>query len=97
MRRRRRNYTEEFKEEAVALVLDQGVSIAQVAKDLDLTESALRNWVKAAKLRKARGSGADLAPSEREELKRLRKEVKLLREERTILKKAATFFAKESP
>ena len=97
MRRRRRNYTEEFKEEAVALVLDQGVTIGQVATDLDLTESALRNWVKSAKKRKAQGPGADLTPSEREELKRLRKEVKLLREERTVLKKAVTFFAKENP
>lgn len=96
MKRRRRHYTEEFKAEAVALVLDQGVAIPQVAKDLDLTESSLRNWVNAAKERKARNGSEDLTPSEREELKRLRKEVKVLREERTILKKAATFFAKEN-
>ena len=96
MKRRRRSYTEEFKAEAVALVLDQGVSIPQVSKDLDLTESSLRNWVHAAEQRKTKGDGLVLTPSERDELKLLRKEVKLLREERAILKKAATFFAKES-
>ena len=96
MRRRRRRYSEEFKAEAVALVLEQGVAIRQVARDLELTESALRNWVGFAKQRKAKGDGSDLTPSEREELRQLRKEVKVLREERTILKKAATFFAKES-
>lgn len=94
MKRRRRSFTEEFKAEAVALVLDRGVSMAQVAQDLDLTESALRNWVKAAKERRA--TGTEITPSEREELKRLRKEVRLLREERTILKKAAAYFAKEN-
>lgn len=96
MRRKRRSFTDEFKAEAVALVLERGVSIPQVAKDLDLTETALRSWVRAAKESGARVAAGGLSDAEREELKRLRKEVKVLREERTILKKAATFFAKES-
>ena len=92
----RRSHTEEFKAEAVFLVLGQGVSSTEVANDLDLTESALRNWVRAEKQRRARGSGGNLTPSERDELKRLRKEIKILREEKAILKKATTFFAKEN-
>ena len=56
MKRRRRNFTEEFKAEAVALVLDRGVPASQVAQDLDLTESALRNWLKAAKERRTSGT-----------------------------------------
>ncbi len=84
---------EEFKAKAVALVLDRGVPMAQVAQDLDLTESALMNWVKAAKERRA--TGTDITPSERQELKRLRMEVRLLREERP-LEQAAAYFAEEN-
>jgi len=94
MKRRRRTFTEEFKAEAVALVLNQGLSTAQVAKDLGLSDSAIRKWVRTANAQQT--SGTDLTPSERDELKRLRSEVRLLREERTILKKAAAYFAKES-
>ena len=47
MGRKRRSFTDEFKAEAVALVLEQNVSIAQVATDLDLTETSLRGWVPA--------------------------------------------------
>ncbi len=96
MGRKRRSFTDEFKAEAVALVLEQDVSIAQVATDLDLTETPLRGWVRAVERAQAQGQATDLGSAERDELKRLRKEVKLLREERTILKKATMFFAKES-
>ena len=94
-RRKRRSFSDEFKAEAVAQVLDQGLAIPKVAEDLDLTESALRAWVKRAEESNARVASGGLNNAERDELLRLRKEVKRLREDREILKKAATFFAKE--
>jgi len=95
MRRKRRSFTDEFKAEAVAMVRQRGLSVGQVAKDLDLTETALREWVKRAEEADKRVASGGLSDAERTELARLRKEVKVLREEREILKKAATFFAKE--
>jgi transposase-like protein len=92
-RRPRRSYTPEFRAEAVRLVKSSGKSIPQIAKELDLTESALRNWIDKAEEQSLPGA---LTADEREELKRLRKEVKRLEMEREILKKAAAFFAKEN-
>ena len=91
-RRRRRRYDTEFKEQAVRLVLDGGQSVAAVARDLDLTETALRDWVKRAQADRTKGRTGLTA--EREELARLRRENRILQEEREILKKAAAFFAK---
>jgi transposase len=93
-RRKRRAFTPEFKAEAVAVLQSSGKSLQRVAQELDLTESALRNWV-----RQAEGPSAGAAPegeTERGELTRLREEVRVLRMERDFLKKAAAFFAKES-
>lgn len=94
-RRPRRAFTDEFKAEAVRLVLDEGKSIAAVARDLDLTGSALGEWVKHARADRS-GGKTGLTTEEREELRRLRKEVRVLRMERDILKKATAFFAKDS-
>jgi len=94
-RRARRKYTPEYRDGAVALVLDQGKSIADVARDLDLTPSALGYWVKQARANRSNGK-TGLTTAEREELARLRKEVRELKFERDLLKKAAAFFAKES-
>jgi transposase len=96
MSRKRKRYTREFKKEAVGLVLDQGLSAAQAARDLGVSESVLGRWVQLA--REARGDVEEppISESERAELKRLRAEVNILRKEREILKKAATFFAKEN-
>ena len=94
-RRERRSFTDEFRAGAVALVLDQGKTVPQVARDLDLTESALRTWVVRARADRSNGK-TGLTSEERAELARLRKEVRLLRQERDILKKAAAFFAKEN-
>jgi len=94
--RKRRSFTPEFKAETVRLVLDGGKSIPEVARDLDLTESALRLWVHQAKVDRGQGNAGELTTAEREELQRLRREVKDLRIEREILKKAAAFFAKEN-
>ena len=94
-RRKRREFTPEFKAGAVKLVLAEGKSTAQVARDLDLTESALRIWVQQAKVDRGEGKPGALATAEREELSRLRKRVRELEVERDILKNAAAFFAKE--
>lgn len=94
-RRPRRSFTDEFKAGAVRLVLEQDQTVPQVARDLDLSESALRGWVDRARADRGRGKVGALTTEEREELTRLRKEVRVLREEREILKKAAAFFAKE--
>jgi transposase len=67
-----------------------------VAKDLDLTETALRAWVQRAEVDAGNGPPDALTSVEREELTKLRREVKRLQMEREILKAAATFFAKES-
>ncbi len=93
-RRAKRVFTDEFKREAVELTRSGDRSVAQVARDLDLTESALREWV-----RRAQGtaSPALLSGSERQELEQLRKENRVLRMERDLLKKAAAFFARQSP
>jgi transposase-like protein len=95
-RRKRRSYTREFKAETVRLVVEGERSIAEVARELDLTESALRQWVHQAQVDAGRGKPGELTTAEREELARLRREVKTLRMEREILKKAAAFFAKEN-
>ena len=95
-RRQRRSYTDEFRADAVRLVLAGGKSLPQVARDLDLTESSLRTWVERARADQGKGKLGVLTTAEREELSDLRKEVRTLRMERDILKKAAAFFAKEN-
>jgi transposase len=92
-RRPRRQFDEEFRSQAVRLVLDEGKSVGAVARDLDLTPSALRLWVTRARADRTQGK-TGLTTVEREELARLRKENRELRTEREILKKAAAFFAK---
>ena len=92
-RRPRRQFTDEFKAGAVRLVLEQGKTVGAAARDLDLTETALREWVKRARADRTLGR-TGLTTAEREELARLRKENRELRSERDILKKAAAFFAK---
>ena len=93
-RRPRRRFDNEFKEQAVRLVLDEGKTVGAVARDLDLTETALREWVKRAQADRTHGR-TGLTTAEREELARLRKENRQLRLEREILKNAAAFFASE--
>src|SRR3982751_6238850 len=93
-RRARRQFTDEFKAGAVRLVLEEGKSVGAVARDLDLTETALRDWVKRAQADRTKGR-TGLTTAERDELTRLRKENRQLRLEREILKNAAAFFAKE--
>jgi transposase len=93
VRRVRRQFDDDFKASAVRLILDEGKSVGRVARDLDLTESALRRWVEQARADRTHG-WTGLTSEERDELRRLRKENRELRTEREILKKAAAFFAK---
>ena len=79
-----------------ALQRRAGGRSAQVAADLDLTETALREWVKRAATDAGKGPPDALTTAERDELSELRKRVKRLEMEREILKKAAAFFAKEN-
>ena len=92
-RRERRRFSEEFKAGAVRLVLDEGKTVGAVARELDLTASALAAWVRQAQADRTKGK-TGLTTAEREEMARLRKENRELRLEREILKKAAAFFAK---
>ena len=94
-KRTRRSFTGEFKAGAVRLVLEEGKTVGAAARDLDLTESSLRNWVEQARADRSKGK-TGLTTAEREELTRLRKELRVVQEEREILKKAAAFFAKQS-
>jgi transposase len=93
-RRPRRQFTDEFKAGAIRLVLDEGKTVGAVARELDLTASALADWVRKAQADRTKGR-TGLTGVEREELARLRKEVRELRMEREVLKKAAAFFAKD--
>ena len=95
-RRKRRQFTPEFKSECVRLCQVGDRSVGQVAKDLDLTETALREWVRQAEIDAGRGAPGSLTTTERDELTQLRRENRRLLMEREILKKAAAFFAKEN-
>jgi transposase-like protein len=95
-RRPRRTFTPEQKADAVRLCRSGGRTIAQVAKDLDLTETSLRDWIKRADAAASASTSGALTGDEREELRDLRKRVKRLEMEREILKKATAFFAKEN-
>ena len=93
----RRTFSREFKLEAVRLIKDRGVSVAQASRDLGLHENVLRKWVRdaAADPQHAFPGQGQMKP-ELAEIDRLKKEVAKLKMERDILKKAAAYFAKES-
>lgn len=90
----KKTYKDEFKKEAVRLVLEEKIKPCQVARDLGIPESTLSKWVTQAHPATQPGT---LQESERAELLRLRKENRILQMEREILKKAADLEAKESP
>ncbi len=87
-----KQYSKDFKEEAVALVREQGYTVPEAAKSLGIATNMLYRWKDQVE---SQLEGKVLAEDEREELKRLRREVKGLRMEKEILKKASAFFAKE--
>lgn len=94
--RRRRSFTPEFKAEIVDLCQRGDQSVRQVAKDFDLTETAVREWVKQAGRDAGTLSDGGLTSAERTELTELRRENRRLREDVDILKRATAFFAKET-
>jgi len=89
-------YPVAFRTEAVELVRTSGKSIPVLARDLGVSEHALRDWVRRAEIEADQGPVGALTSTERTELVRLRRENKVLQQEREILKKAAAFFAKET-
>ena len=97
MAKTRRTFTPEFKAQAVKLVTEQGRSLAEVARDLDLGESMLRSWKQALAATGAQAfPGHGKLPPFEDELRRLRAENQRLRAERDILKKATALFAQEA-
>ena len=93
----RRQFSREYKLEAVKLVKESGVSVPQAARDLDVHENVLRKWVREASTDPQEAfPGKGVMKPEQAEIERLKKEVNKLRMERDILKKAAAYFAKES-
>ena len=93
--RPRRSFTAEFKAEIVELCQRGDRTVGQVAKDFDLTETAVREWLKQAE--RDDGTRTDgLTTSEKDELAQLRRENRRLREDVEILKRATAFFAKET-
>ena len=94
--RRRRSFTPEFKAEIVDLCQQGDRSVGQVARDLDLTETAVREWVRQAERDAGTRSDGGLTSSGQQELARLRRENRQLREDVEILKRATAFFAQET-
>ncbi len=87
-----KHYSKNYKEEAVALVREQGYTVLEAAKSLGIASNMLYRWKEQIE---SQHEGQSLSVDEREELNRLRKENKNLRMEKEILKKASAFFAKE--
>ncbi len=93
----RRRFSREFKLEAVRLIRERGVSVAQAARDLDVHENQLRKWVREFTTDPSQAfPGQGQMKPEQLEIERLRREVAKLKAKRDILKKAAAFFARES-
>ena len=94
--RRRRSFTPEFKAEIVDLCQRGDRSVGQVAKDFDLTETAVREWVKQAGRDSGDRTDGSLTSTKQQELAQLRRENRRLREDVEILKRATAFFASMS-
>jgi transposase len=94
--RARRSFTAEFKAEIVELCQRGDRSIGQVARDFDLTETAVREWVRQAERDAGRRSDGGLTSAERQELSALRQENQRLRQDVEILKRATAFFVTET-
>jgi len=86
-------YPPQFREEAVRLMRSSRKPLAQISRELDVSEQTLRNWRKQTEIDEGEREG--LTTDEKEELARLRRENKVLRQEKEILRKATVFFARE--
>jgi transposase len=93
-KRKRRKFTAEYKAGVVQLVRTSGKTVGQVARELDLTETAVREWVRRAEIDERRDPRGALTTEERSELARLRRELKTVMMERDFLRKVASFFAR---
>ncbi len=93
---RRQEFTAEYKDEAVKLVVATGRPVATVAREVGVKEQTLGRWVNLFKVRQEAGDGSALSETERAELARLRKENSELKMDRAFLKKASLFFAQEA-
>lgn len=97
MSEQRKTYTAEFKVAAVKLVTEQGYSLREAARNLDVSEKQLRKWKRSLEEQGQQAfPGKGNLPPEQQEIRRLKEEVQRLRMERDILKKATAFFARES-
>jgi transposase len=95
-KRKRRNFTPEYRAEVVRLARTTGKNAHQIARELDLTPTSVRAWMKQAAVDAGKAPNGELTTAEREELSRLRRENRALQMEREILKKATAFFARET-
>ena len=92
----RRRYTDEFKVEAVRLTRESGRPVAQVARELGISDTVLYRWMKEQRHVESRGSTRQAGRAGQDELTRLKRENEILRKERDFLRRAAAFFARES-
>ena len=96
MKRQRRTFSREYKLAAVKKVIEQGLSYAEVARDLGIRDTLIHNWRRALEADGTLHVEVEQSPSVEAELKRLREENRQLKMERDILKKATAFFAREN-
>ena len=93
----RRQFTDEFKCEAVRLIRESGRPVAQVARELGISDNVLYRWRTEQQQVESQGRTRQAVRAEQDELTRLTRENETLRKERDFLKRAAAFFARESP
>jgi len=94
MARARRSFTKEYKAEVMKLIRTSGKSVGAVSRELGLTETSVRAWVKRAEIDERKDPQGPLTSEERAENTRLRRELKTVTMERDFLRKAAAFFAR---
>jgi len=95
--RKRRQFTDAFKSEAVRLTRESGRPVTQVARDLGISDNVLYRWITEQRQVEAQGRTRQAVRAGQDELTRLKRENETLRKERDFLKRAAAFFARESP
>ena len=93
----RRQFTDAFKSKAVRLTRESGRPVAQVARELGISDNVLSRWRSEQQQVECQGRTRQAVRAEQEELTRLKRENEMLRKERDFLKRAAAFFARESP
>jgi len=94
-KRKSRQHSEEFKQEAVRLALESGRPKAQIARELEISDGLLYNWIAKYDEAKSRGLTPEAYSQEKAEMRRLKAENRRLQEENDLLKKASAYFAKQ--